>query len=71
MTLKFTPREAMSAAKRLGWEVKPKKASGAISFRAPSGETFTCAAPGRADRVPLMLAKALEEAISDDGETTP
>jgi hypothetical protein len=69
VTQKFTPREAMSAAKRLGWEVKPKKASGAISFRAPTGESFTCAAPGRADRVPLMLAKALEEAIRTDEET--
>lgn len=63
MTQKFTPREAMSAAKKLGWEVEPKRRSGAISFRAPSGETYTCAAPGRADRVPLLLAKALEEAL--------
>lgn len=31
----------------------------------PSGETFTCAAPGRADRVPLMLAKALDEAQAE------
>lgn len=65
MTQKFTPREAISAAKRLGWEVKPKKASGAYSFRSTSGETFTCAAPGRADRVPMMLAKALEQSLSD------
>lgn len=62
MTQKYTPREAMSVARRLGWEVKPKKASGAISFKDPSGATFTSAAPGRADRVPMMLAKALEEA---------
>jgi hypothetical protein len=70
VTQKFTPREAIRVAARLGWEVRPKKASGAYSFRAPSGETFTCAAPGRADRVPLMLAKALEEAIKADEGTT-
>jgi hypothetical protein len=63
MTQKYSPREAMSTAKRLGWTVEPKRKSGAISFRTPSGETYTCAAPGRADRVPLMLAKALDEAL--------
>lgn len=63
MTRKFTPREAIRAAAKLGWEVRPKKATGAYTFRAPSGETFTCAAPGRADRVPLKLAQALEKAM--------
>lgn len=63
MTQKYTPREA----KRLGWQVEPKRKSGAISYRAPNGETYTSAAPGRADRVPLLLAKALDDARAEEG----
>jgi hypothetical protein len=62
---KYTPREAMSAARRLGWHVEPKKKTGAISYRTPNGQTYTSAAPGRADRVPLLLAKALDEAQAE------
>lgn len=58
----FSPREAMQAARKLGWEVEAKRKSGALTFRAPDGETYTCSAPGRADRVPMRLAKALTEA---------
>lgn len=59
----FSPREAESVAKRLGWIVEPKHASGAVVYRSPSGERFTAAAAGRADRVPLALAKALTAAL--------
>jgi hypothetical protein len=66
VTQKYTPREAMSAARRLGWHVEPKKKTGAITYRTPGGQVFTSAAPGRADRVPLLLAKALDDARAED-----
>lgn len=64
----FSPREATTVAQRLGWTVEPKHASGAIVFRSPSGERFTAAAAGRADRVPLALAKALTAALEAKGK---
>lgn len=69
----FSPREAIKLAKKLGWDVEPKRKSGDYIFLTPDGGRYTCRAPGRADRVPLDLAKALESALeqenqrSDDG----
>lgn len=59
----YSPREAMALATRLGWTVKHREGSGAIKFKTKVGNTFTCAAPGRTDRVPLRLARALYEAV--------
>jgi len=55
----------MQLAAKLGWRVEPKRKTGAISYRATDGQTYTSAAPGRSDRVPLLLAKALDEAPAD------
>lgn len=65
---KFTPREATSAARRLGWTVEPKRKSGDLVFRSPEGERFSSRAAGRADRVPLSLARALSDAIDAEEE---
>lgn len=66
MVQKFSPREAIQVAKSLGWEVEPKRRSGDYVFNTPDGDRYTCRAPGRADRVPLDLAKALERALQED-----
>ena len=63
---KYTPREAMALARQLGWDVQPKRKSGEIVFRPPEGGRFTCQAPGRTDRVPLVLARALQAAQSKE-----
>lgn len=62
----YSPREAMKLAKKLGWEVEPARRSGDIEFKDPDGRRFSCRAPGRADNVPLALAKALSEALEQD-----
>lgn len=67
-TPKLTPREAIKLARSLGWEVEPKRKSGDIVFHTPGGERFTARAPGRADRVPLVLARALSDAADQTAE---
>ncbi len=64
MTRVFSPREASKLAKKLGWEEWAAK--GGHEFRTPDGKRFSCRAPGRADRVPLDLAKALSEALENE-----
>lgn len=61
--LKFTPGEATRAARKLGWTVEPKRRTGDLVFTSPSGERYSSRAAGRADRVPLVLAKAIMEAM--------
>lgn len=56
-------------ARRLGWTVEPKRRSGNLLYQSPDGERYTSRAPGRADRVPLRLAKALAEAEKGTQET--
>lgn len=58
-TKKFSVREVISLARRLGWSVILKK--GMVSYIDTEGNKFTSRAPGRADRVPLRLAKALSK----------
>ena len=53
-------REAVKIARKKGWKVEAKRRSGAMVFTAPNGQKFTAAAPGRRDRVPMVLAKALK-----------
>lgn len=64
----FSPREAIKTAKKLGWDVEPARKSGDWEFRPPGGGRYTCRAPGRADRVPLALAKALESALEQQNQ---
>lgn len=68
-TPKLSPSEAIRLARKLGWTVKPKRRSGDYTFTTPSGERYTSRAPGRADRVPFVLAKALYAAT--DGREDP
>lgn len=65
MVKKFSPREAMKVAKKLGWDVEPSRRSGDIEFRPPGGGRYSCKAPGRVDVVPLDLARALEQALEE------
>lgn len=66
MVKKFSPREAMKVAKKLGWEVTAGRRSGDIEFRPPGGGRYSCRAPGRADIVPLDLCRALEAALEEE-----
>lgn len=62
----FSPREAIKAARKLGWEEWAAK--GGHEFRDPDGQRYSCRAPGRADRVPIDLARALESALKQEDE---
>lgn len=58
------PREAASAARKLGWSVEPKAGTGEWRFTAPDGRRFTTQAHGRTDQVPRALAKVLQQEMS-------
>lgn len=61
------PRKAMKTARKRGWTVEAKRRSGDIVYFDPvTGNKYTSKAPGRADRVPLRLAKALHDAAQDE-----
>lgn len=68
MVKKFSPREAMKVARKLGWDVEPSRRSGDVEFRPPDGGRYSCKAPGRADVVPLDLARALESALEQQNQ---
>ena len=63
----YSPRDAVSLARKLGWTAEPKNRTGDFVFVTPTGERFTSKAPGRCDRVPIVLAKALTEHASKAG----
>lgn len=67
MVKRFSPREAIKVARKLGWDVEPSRRAGDWEFRTPDGQRrYSCRAPGRADVVPLDLARALEQALQED-----
>lgn len=59
------PREAMKIARSLGWAVAPKRRTGEILYVSPQGVRYTSMAPGRTNRVPAVLAKALLQGKED------
>ncbi len=60
----FKPREAIQAARKLGWYAETKSGTGEYLYVAPDGRRFISQGPGRCDVVPLILTKALLAAMA-------